>query len=81
MEVLDAHLQETPAMPSEFAYVSPELEAIIGKALAKDPDERFQSGAEMASALEAARLVEPPEPTSLPQRILQWFKSTTAPAA
>jgi serine/threonine-protein kinase len=80
-EVLDAHLQATPARPSAFSYISPELEAIIGKALAKDPADRFQSGADMAAALEAARLVAPPQPTTLPQRILQWFKSTTAPAA
>jgi serine/threonine-protein kinase len=79
-EVLDAHVQEPPPRPSEFAYVSPELEEIIGKALAKNPADRFQSGAEMATALEAARLVAPPEAASLPQRILQWFKSTTAPA-
>jgi serine/threonine-protein kinase len=78
-ELLDAHLQATPARPSEFAYVSPELEAIIDKSLAKDPADRFQTGAEMAAALEQARLVEPPETASIPQRILQWFKGTTAP--
>jgi serine/threonine-protein kinase len=36
--------------------VSPELDAVITKALRKDPDERFQTGLELAGALQALDL-------------------------
>ena len=43
-EVLNAHLRQQPPPPSEFRWVSPELEGVILKALAKKPAERFESG-------------------------------------
>jgi serine/threonine protein kinase len=74
-EILDAHLQEIPPKPSMFGYVSAGTEAVILKAIAKDPDQRFQTGAEFAAALEEAKLSAPPlENSSFPQRILQWFR-------
>jgi serine/threonine-protein kinase len=79
-EVLEAHLHEPPPPPSEFAYVSPELEAVILKTLAKTPAERFQSGAELAAALMAVHLVDPPERVPLSRRLLQWLRGTPAPA-
>jgi serine/threonine-protein kinase len=46
---------EEPPVPSTInPRVSPALDAIVLKALAKDPAQRFQSAAEMAAALEAA---------------------------
>lgn len=46
---------EEPPVPSSInPKVSPALDAIVLKALAKDPAQRFQSAAEMAAALEAA---------------------------
>lgn len=75
-EVLDAHRHEAPPEPSVFAYVSPALESIILKAMAKDPAARFQTGAEMATALSQVELTPPPERVQLPQRILRWFKTT-----
>lgn len=75
-EVLHAHVHEPPPPPSEFAYVSPELERIILKAMAKDPAKRFQTGAEFSTALIQ---VEPaPERPDLSQRILRWLRSPAA---
>ncbi|HRW08719.1 MAG TPA: serine/threonine-protein kinase [Caldilineaceae bacterium] len=70
-DVLDAHLHTPPPPPSEFAYVSPGLEAIVLKLLAKDPDKRFRTGAELLQALENVELV--PEPENAPQRLMRWL--------
>jgi len=72
LEVLEAQVLTPPPRPSSFGYVSPELEAAILRALAKNPAERFQSGTEMAAALEAARSAEPPP--ELPRRLLGWLR-------
>jgi eukaryotic-like serine/threonine-protein kinase len=80
-DLLDAHLHQAPPPPSEFAYVSPELEAVILKAIAKDPAQRFQTGAELAAALENAKLQPPPEHTALPKRLLQWLRGAPASTA
>ncbi len=50
-QILHAHVYDSPPPPSSLAHVSPELEAVILKAMAKDVSERFQSGAIMAKAL------------------------------
>ncbi|MBX2999191.1 MAG: serine/threonine protein kinase [Caldilineaceae bacterium] len=74
-EILDAHLQESPTKPSKFGYVSAATEAVILKAIAKDPAHRFQTGAEFVTALEEAKLSAPPlETSSFPQRLLHWFR-------
>ncbi len=55
VKMLSAHVYENVQPPSEIApeQVSPALESIVLKAMAKDPDERFQSGLEMLEALSA----------------------------
>ncbi len=81
-ELLEAHLTAAPPRPSQFAYVSPALETVILKALAKAPVDRFQSGAEFAAALDATRNATEPEPSpsqELPQRLLHWLRSAIAP--
>jgi len=57
--LLTAHLKEAPRPPSELnADVSPELSAIVLRALAKSPGERFQSSEEFLQALDAVRLAQ-----------------------
>ncbi len=58
--VLHAHVYEPPPAPSRLARVSPGLEAIILKALAKEAEQRFQTGAALALAL--ARLEDQTTP-------------------
>lgn len=61
-QVLHAHVYDPPPAPSSIARVSPGMEAVILRALAKEPRQRFQSGAAMAQAL--ARLGD--QTTALP---------------
>ena len=72
LEVLEAQILTPPPRPSEFGFVSPALESVILKALAKERAARFQTGAEMAAALDSARHAEPP-PES-PRRLLSWLR-------
>jgi len=80
-ELLEAHIKTPPPRPSQFAYVSPALEAVILKAIAKSPDDRYQSGAELAAALERARsAVNERDPAPVgPQRLLHWLRSAITP--
>ncbi len=75
-DVLDAHLHVAPPPPSDFAYVSPALEAVILKLLDKDPADRYQSGAELLTALEQVELVPPP--AGAPQRFMRWLNDAAA---
>lgn len=50
-QLLHAHVYEKPPTPSSVAKVSPAMEAIILKAVAKSPDDRYQAGSVMAQAL------------------------------
>lgn len=80
LEIARLHLSEPPRPPRELRpELSPDLEAVILKALAKEPEARYQSGAALSGALERALrpeeatlpiLAPPTEPyLSIPERI------------
>ncbi|MFF4603824.1 Stk1 family PASTA domain-containing Ser/Thr kinase [Streptomyces sp. NPDC001339] len=49
------HVREEPQQPSTFdSEITPEMDAIVLKALVKDPDYRYQSADEMRADIEAA---------------------------
>ena len=53
-------LREEPVPPSELNLaLTPELDAVLKKALAKSPAQRFQSGREFSNALQVAIAAEP----------------------
>ncbi|MEV6553510.1 protein kinase [Streptomyces sp. NPDC051597] len=48
LSVVYQHVQDTPVPPSQVASVAPpELDGLVMRSLAKDPDDRFQSAEEM----------------------------------
>lgn len=55
-DLIDAHLTRTPARPSFYAPwpLPPGLDAVIGHAMEKRPEDRFASAADFSSALERA---------------------------
>ena len=77
MDVALLHISETPRPPRELRpQISPKLEAVILKCLAKEPGERYPSGAALADALDEALPAEPgaaAPPTapslSIPERV------------
>jgi serine/threonine-protein kinase len=59
--LLRAHLEETPVPPRSWRpELSVELEQVIVRALAKQPEQRFQTAAEMMDALARAASALPP---------------------
>lgn len=70
-DVLDAHINDPPDPPSRHAKISPDLDAVILKAIEKKPDDRFQSGAEFAQALEQIEPPSPPQPIG--RRAMRWL--------
>ena len=64
--VASKHVLEQPTPPSKLnSDVSPELEAVIMKAMAKNPDNRYQDADEMKADLERARLGQGVQATPL----------------
>ncbi len=56
MEIYMAQMQQTPIRPSEYwPDIPPELEQVILRCIARTPDERYQSVADLGLALAAIR--------------------------
>jgi serine/threonine-protein kinase len=53
VDVCIQHVTQPPRPPSELAAISPELEAVLLRCLAKRPEDRYPSAAALAEALEA----------------------------
>jgi len=71
------HVSDDPSPPSSFRDVHPELEAICLRALAKRPEDRFQSAREMRRALRAA--LEQPDVSSYSTPPLVLTRRMTTP--
>ncbi len=76
LDVAMLHMSEAPPPPRNLRPgISSALEGVILKAMAKEPEQRYQSGAELADALERAlRGVPAPAPISslsltIPERV------------
>ncbi|NPV13809.1 PASTA domain-containing protein [candidate division WOR-3 bacterium] len=66
-DLIKAHIEQLPPAPRSIrAEISPELEKVILKALAKKPEERFQTAQEFRKALLA---VVPKEPEKKPVQV------------
>lgn len=74
-------LAPVPPMSQFGTSIHPELEAVIQRALCKDPNERYQSAGEMRKALLAASKSQQPErPTSVPAHAAQQSVLARMPA-
>ena len=63
-----SHIYEPPPPPSRLnRRISPAVQAVVLKALEKDPSERFQQATEMALALEQAMAAQMPIPNPAPR--------------
>src|SRR5207248_10300822 len=81
-ELIAAHLSQRPLSLRDVGRKAhPQLEAVLARALAKDPEHRYETGEEMAAALRevipvadrAAAGVEPPAPAPDPIPVLTAF--------
>lgn len=78
VSVLMKHISEPPPSPRSFdCYLKPELEALLMRALAKNPNDRYPSAGALARALSAAVH----EPRSEPRPAPPVAAQTSLPAA
>jgi hypothetical protein len=70
--VMHQHVYEAPLRPRALKPDLPaSLDAVVLRALAKDPGDRYQSAADFAAALEHAVLLEQPQPPDPLERLYQ----------
>jgi len=75
LAVLTQHVTETPLPPSQIApgrRINDELEALVMKAIAKKPEERFDDVGQLVAALEQAKsnLAAAPATAELPDMVI-----------
>ncbi len=82
ISILDQVRDGKVLMPSEFNdEVTPEIDAIMKKALAKDPADRYQTAGELARDLDATLYTYKPTPTSADLAIFMHRLSVPLPVA
>ena len=78
--VAAAHLFEPPPRVTEYAPTLPAaIDAVVAKAMAKEPDGRYQSARELADAATQALIGAVPAPTAPPQNWSLTPPPTAAP--
>jgi hypothetical protein len=76
------HIEKQPDSPTLIRQdLSPALEAVILRLMAKDPAERYQSAAELVEALDAAVAPPPPPPSPAPTPARKGLWAAVAVAA
>ncbi|BBX10826.1 Stk1 family PASTA domain-containing Ser/Thr kinase [Mycolicibacterium aichiense] len=76
------HVREDPVPPSQkHSGISPELDAVVLKALAKNPDNRYQTAAEMRTDLVRVHNGEAPEAPKVLSAAERTSMLNAAPAA
>lgn len=80
-DLMAAHVSQPPARPNELnAAVSADLAAVVLKALAKDPAERYQTAAELDEALvKVSETLRPAQVESQPQAVSAAAQAGTPP--
>jgi len=81
VSIIFQHISEPPAAPSDKGEnISSDVDAIVVKALAKDPDDRYQSAAEMKADIERVLSGHSPAATTLlPASMIQPTQEHTRP--
>jgi serine/threonine-protein kinase len=84
--ILSAVVNQTPAPPSAHLPVPHGVDAVLARALAKAPDDRYQTGEAMAADLDDVIAGRPPRhataaPTGLPEDPLAGLLDATHPVA
>jgi len=73
------HLQETPALPSTYVRgLPPALDAIVNKAMQKNPDGRYQSAREFVDELDSFMIDPNGVFGVIPKTAVNWAGSTSA---
>jgi serine/threonine protein kinase len=65
--IIVKHVSEPPPLPSSLdSSLTPQIDAVVLRALAKSPDDRYQTAGDLAAALKAAVHTEPQQNGTLP---------------
>jgi eukaryotic-like serine/threonine-protein kinase len=79
VSIIFQHISEPPTPPGDQSGdISSDIDAIVMRALAKDPDDRYQSAAEMKADIESVLSGHPPAATTmLPASMIEATKVHT----